>query len=210
MSDRLLTSDPQTIVEALTHIRAGGVIAIPIENSYVFAADAFNRSAVESLHLIRDDPEDQAASVMVPSITSVRGLTASLSEEALLLAENFWPGKLFLQLKANRSLTWDLGDGGSLNQFMVRVPNNEFALALLKETGPLAVANAGLSGRPALREPGEINEVFGSVVHLMCDHGALDLALGSTVVDATDIPHRIVREGEVTNTQLRALCPALV
>ena len=180
MSDRLLTSDPQTIVEALTHIRAGGVIAIPIENSYVFAADAFNRSAVESLHLIRDDPEDQAASVMVPSITSVRGLTATLSEEALLLAENFWPGKLFLQLKANRSLTWDLGDGGSLGQFMVRVPNNE------------------------------INEVFGSVVHLICDHGALDLALGSTVVDATDIPHRIVREGEVTNTQLRALCPALV
>lgn len=210
MSDRLLTSDPQTIVEALTHIRAGGVIAIPIENSYVFAADAFNRSAVESLHLIRDDPEDQAASVMVSSITSVRGLTASLSDDALLLSENFWPGKLFLQLKANRSLTWDLGDGGSLGQFMVRVPNNDFTLALLKETGPLAVANAGLSGRPALREPGEINEVFGSVVHLICDHGALDLALGSTVVDATDIPHRIVREGEVTNTRLRALCPALV
>ena len=73
MSDRLLTSDPQTLVEALTHIRAGGVIAIPIENAYVFAADAFNRSAVESLQLIRDDPADQAASVMVPSITSVRG-----------------------------------------------------------------------------------------------------------------------------------------
>ena len=50
MSDRLLTSDPQTIVEALTHIRAGGVIAIPIENSYVFAADSFNKSEVESLH----------------------------------------------------------------------------------------------------------------------------------------------------------------
>ena len=87
MSDRLLTSEPETIVEALTHIRAGGVIAIPIENSYVFAADAFNRSAVESLHLIRDDPDEQAASVMVPSIISVRGLTASLSEEALMLAE---------------------------------------------------------------------------------------------------------------------------
>ena len=84
MSDRLLTSEPETIVEALTHIRAGGVIAIPIENSYVFAADAFNRSAVESLHLIRDDPDEQAASVMVPSIISVRGLTASLSEEALM------------------------------------------------------------------------------------------------------------------------------
>jgi tRNA A37 threonylcarbamoyladenosine synthetase subunit TsaC/SUA5/YrdC len=50
-------------------------------------------------------------------------------------------------LKAQPSLQWDLGE--TKGTVALRMPDHKIALALLEETGPLAVSSANLTGESA-------------------------------------------------------------
>ena len=41
--------------QALQWIRAGLIIAAPLENGYVYLADAFDQDAVRAMHVLRGD-----------------------------------------------------------------------------------------------------------------------------------------------------------
>ena len=209
MAEIVDIANPAAIDRALREIRMGNVIALPIDNSYVFAVDAFNRMAVSSLHLLRNDPAGQAASVMLGDKERIVGITREISHSAQSLIDEFWPGLLTLYLFPHPALTWDLGDERLLDQVAVRVPASDFAARLLNETGPLAVAGAALSGRSAFAEPTLINEVFGSNLELIFDGGEMAPTSQSTVVDCTMKPPRIIRSGAIEITRLREVCPEI-
>ena len=121
MAELMNISHPAAIDCALREIRAGNVIALPLESGYIFAVDAFNRDAVSELHLLRSDPPGQAASVMIGDKTRIVGIVREPSPAAEALMDNFWPGLLTLYLRPHAALTWDLGDERILDQIAVRV-----------------------------------------------------------------------------------------
>lgn len=209
MAELVNISHPAAIDRALREIRSGQVIALPLESGYVFAADAFNAMAVAALHLLRNDPPGQAASVLIGDKVRIVGITRDLPSAAKTLIEKFWPGMLTLYLQPHPALTWDLGDEGLLDQVAVRVPASEFATLLLDETGPLAVAGAGLSGRKPLTQPELINEVFGSSIDVIFDGGTLESQVSSAVVDCTTNPPQLVRPGSIALSVLREACPEI-
>ena len=209
MGELVEISSPAAIDRALREIRSGQVIALPLESGYVFAADAFNSMAVAALHLLRNDPPGQAASVMIGDKTRIVGITRDLSDVANTLIEDFWPGMLTLYLRPHPALTWDLVDEQLLDQVAVRVPANEFAITLLNETGPLAVAGAALSGRKPFTRAALINEVFGSTIDLIFDGGEIDNLTESSVVDCTAAPPRLIRHGAISISALREACPEI-
>ena len=210
MAELVEISHPAAIDRALREIRTGNVIVLPLESGYVFAADAFNRSAVASLHLLRSDPSGQAASVMIGDKTRIVGITREISSGANTLIDRFWPGLLTLFLRPHPALTWDLGDSRLLDQVAVRVPQSEFAIHLLNETGPLAVAGACLAGRSPFAQPTLINEVFGSHLDLIFDGGDIEAVGQSTVVDCTTTPPRLIRQGAVSYAALREAWPEII
>src|SRR5699024_12844370 len=63
------------------------------------------------------------------------------------LTDAFWPGPLTLILRAQPSLTWDLGE--TRGTVALRMPDHEIALELLRRTGPLAVSSANRHGKAA-------------------------------------------------------------
>ena len=63
--------------------------------------------------------------------------------------QNFWPGLLSLNLKPQAGLNWDLGDGNTLDQISVRIPDSQFILEVLKKSGPLVIASAAAAGSGA-------------------------------------------------------------
>jgi tRNA threonylcarbamoyl adenosine modification protein (Sua5/YciO/YrdC/YwlC family) len=209
MAELMNISHPAAIDCALREIRAGNVIALPLESGYIFAVDAFNRDAVSELHLLRSDPPGQAASVMIGDKTRIVGIVREPSPAAEALMDNFWPGLLTLYLRPHAALTWDLGDERILDQIAVRVPENEFTTRLLNETGPLAVAGAGLAGRIAFTEPALVNDVFGANIALIIDGGAVTNVAQSTVVDCTLTPPRILRVGAIEQASLRQAWPEI-
>mgnify|MGYP001146405507 CR=1 FL=1 len=124
----------------------------------------------------------------------------------------FWPGALTVILPARESLTWDLGE--THGTVALRMPDNEFALELLSETGPLAVSSANLTGQPAARTAQEAYEALGDRVSVYLDGGTVGLEIvpgndpGSTIIDATGLligkELRIVRHGAIPDEAIRA------
>ena len=122
--------------------------------------------------------------------------------------EKFWPGQLSFNLKPNVGLNWNLGDNKELDLFSVRVPNTEFMLALLKETGPLAVASAARVGqKPAL----STDDIFvlESDLAVMVDGGVLEPGQPSTIVEADSSGIGVLRIGAIRLSELTAVVPSI-
>ena len=138
------------VARALKELRDGYVIVAPLEHGYVYLADAFSHYSVRAMHVLRKDADGIAAQVLAHSAETVAGIARDISDETNALMSEFWPGLLSLNLKPMRALTWDLGDDTELDLFSVRVPKSKFVKAILKESGPLAVASASPAGQPPM------------------------------------------------------------
>jgi L-threonylcarbamoyladenylate synthase len=197
------------VARALKEIRAGYVIVAPLEHGYVYLADAFSHYAVRTLHVLRGDEDGVAAQVLAHSADTVRGIARELSDDAEKLMKEFWPGLLSLNLKPNIGLNWDLGDDQELDLFSVRVPKNTFVRALLKVSGPLAVASAAPAGSGPLLKINRA-DVKDWDVAAVFDKGALKSGPQSTVVEVSDTKLRLVRPGAITSKQLTTVVPKML
>ncbi len=143
--------------------------------------------------------------VLVATVKAARAV-ASFDERAERLAGALWPGPLTLVLPRGADASgWDLG--GDPATVGVRAPHHPMALALLGETGPLAVTSANLSGRPPAQTCGDLYACFGDHVSVyLCQEDPLD-GVASTVLDLAHGPAAIIREGSLPRDALIQLLP---
>lgn len=196
------------VARALKSIRDGYVVVAPLEHGYVYLADAFSPSAVAAIHRLRGDEEGVAAQVLAYSLDTVKGIARAVPEETQNLCKEFWPGLLSITLKPSRSLTWDLGDTRTLDQFNVRVPKSRFVRALLKEAGPLAVASASPAGSAPLEKILRASVKEWDVA-LVFDNGPLKSGPRTTIIEADELGVRLVREGAISITEIEKIAPRL-
>lgn len=173
----------------------GELVVMPTDTVYGIACDAFNPEAVRRLLDAKGRGTDAPPPVLIPGIPTLDALAEHIPEEARTLVAAFWPGALTVIVPARESLTWDLGE--THGTVALRMPDNEIALELLSETGPLAVSSANLTAQPAALTAQEAEGYFGDAVSVYLDGGSLhkdaggaeDAArqLGSTIVDATGL-----------------------
>ena len=194
------------IATAAAALKDGYVIVAPLENSYALIADAFFHDAVRALHVLRGDALGISAQVLISSAAAIDGIAREVSDEVRVLMKNFWPGLLSLNLKPQRGLNWDLGDGQELDSFSVRVPAAEFISQVAKAHGPLAVASAAHVGKSAISDPSQLN--FNEIeVAAIFSSGPLAQGPASTVVACDGDTPRIVRIGAISVEQITAIAP---
>ena len=189
--------------KVIAAIKRGEVVILPLEHGYVYACDAFSFAAVNRLHQLRNDQPGIAAQVLVGKIQTISGLAQGLSEDVKKLTEEFWPGLLTLNLQQNQSLVWDLGDGGNLKNFAVRMPNQIETLEVINATGPLAIASATIAGGvPVLKieDPHQLE---------VLDIGELESGPLSTVVAQVGENLELLRVGSITLEDLRKVASAI-
>ena len=83
--------------------------------------------------------------VLIFDLAALAGVVDDVPNDIYDLGGRFWPGALTMILHAYPSLSWDLGE--TRGTVAVRVPDDEFALKLLTEHGPLAVSSANKTGQ---------------------------------------------------------------
>jgi tRNA threonylcarbamoyl adenosine modification protein (Sua5/YciO/YrdC/YwlC family) len=189
---------------AVAALKDGFVIVAPLENSYALMADAFFHDAVRAMHVLRGDALGVAAQVAIANKGSIDGIARSVSDDARILMDNFWPGALSINLKPQLGLSWDLGDANSLDKISVRVPASEFVLEILKKTGPLAIASAAAVGGSPIHDGADLD--FSDVeVAAVFTAGVLPQGAPSTVIEFTGAQGRIVREGAIPRSEITAL-----
>jgi L-threonylcarbamoyladenylate synthase len=212
-STELLTG----VRSARSAIERGELVVIPTDTVYGLAADAFSPAAVQRLLDAKGRGRQSPPPVLIPGVSALDALAENVPDEVHALVRNFWPGGLTIILPARSSLAWDLGD--ARGTVALRMPSNTVALALLAETGPLAVSSANLTGKPAATTSAEARAYLGDSVSVYlsdgkvgAEHvGAPDPA--STIVDATGLGTpdgrlRIVRHGVITDDAIREVVGA--
>jgi len=194
------------VSNAAKAIADGYIIAIPMENSYAFACDAFRADTVRAMHVLRGDSIFTAAQVIVGSAKTTDGIIREITPEIKALMKKFWPGMLSLNLRPQLGLSWDLGDNNQLDRVSVRIPKAKFAKALVTQTGPLAVASAARKSMAAPKSLGDV-WVLESDVALKFDGGNLRKGPISTVIEADETGVRYLREGAISLAEIQAIVP---
>jgi tRNA threonylcarbamoyl adenosine modification protein (Sua5/YciO/YrdC/YwlC family) len=194
------------VATAVTALKDGYLIVVPLEHSYALMADAFMHDSVRAMHVLRGDALGVAAQVAIANRDLIDGIARDISADARLLMQNFWPGLLSFNLKPQAGLNWDLGDGNTLDLISVRVPDSQFILEVLKKSGPVAIASAALVGSDAISDPADVTYLDSDVAAIFTA-GVLPKGGASTVIDLTGIRKRIVREGAISSDEITALVP---
>ena len=188
-------------------LNRSGLVVLPTDTVYGLAADAFDAAGVRRLLRAKGRSRSVPTPVLIGAIDTLRALATNISAEARELAGAFWPGGLTLICRQQPSLRWDLGD--SRSTVAIRIPDQSDALALLNDTGPLAVSSANLTKQPPATTVEEARAMLGDAVDVYLDAGPTPGATPSTIVDATGETLTVVRAGVVTADQLRAVVPTL-
>ncbi|MEU6429163.1 L-threonylcarbamoyladenylate synthase [Microbispora sp. NPDC046973] len=191
------------LAEATSSVRRGELVVLPTDTVYGIGADAFTPSAVNALLEAKGRGRDIPVPVLVGTVRAANALVESLGTYGQDLVDAFWPGPLTLILRANRSLSWDLGD--TKGTVAVRMPLHPVALDLLKETGPMAVSSANRAGNPPATTVDEAEEQLGDSVDVYLDGGPCDENVPSTIVDLTTAVPRVLRKGAIPVDKIRGL-----
>lgn len=198
-SSELLTGMRQ----AKLAIGRGELIVLPTDTVYGIGADAFNPKAVQDLLDAKGRGRSTPPPVLIGDVSALDALAVDVPDLARVLTEKFWPGPLTLVLHAQPSLTWDLGE--TKGTVGLRIPDSTEAIALLKETGPMAVSSANLHGKPSATNAQQAFEYFGESVPVYLDAGEASVGVASTILDLTNVESkkiRVLRQGALALADL--------
>ena len=189
------------IAAAVAAVLKGHLVVLPTDTVYGLGADAFRPAAVSGLLYAKGRGRDMPPPVLVGSVRAASALVEDLGPYGQELIDEFWPGGLTLICRANRALKWDLGE--TKGTVAVRMPQHPVALALLAETGPMAVSSANLTGQPAATTAAAAREQLGDLAEVYLDGGPCQAETPYTIVDLTGDMPRLLRTGVVSIGRLR-------
>ena len=194
----------ESIKSAALSLRNGHLVAFPTETVYGLGADASNPEAIAQIYIAKGRPSDHPLIVHISSLAAMDHWTRDISEYAITLARDFWPGPLTLVLRRSTAAQ-DFITGGQ-ETIGLRVPAHPIALALIEEfkaLGGLGIAapSANRFGAVSPTTAEAVEEELGehlSEDDLILDGGASLVGVESTIVDCTGPTPMILRLGAIT------------
>jgi L-threonylcarbamoyladenylate synthase len=206
-----------SIKAAAQSLIAGHLVAFPTETVYGLGADATNETAIAKIYKAKGRPADHPLIVHIASIDAIDQWAQDISEYAINLARDFWPGPMTLVF--NRS---DLAKDfitGNQNTVGLRVPNQSIALALLKEfeslggkgiAAPSANRFGAVSPTTAQAVKDELENYLDQSNDIILDGGPCQVGVESTIIDCTAQTPQILRLGAITKEMIQESTGLLV
>jgi len=181
---RILPASAGSVAEAVAHLSAGGLVALPTETVYGLAGDARSEEAVGKIFAVKGRPLVDPLIVHVADLAGAESV-GELGPLARRLAAAFWPGPLTLVVKRRPGIP-DLVTAGRPS-VAVRVPAHSLAHAVLQAFGgPLAAPSANPFGYLSPTRAEHVAATLGNRVELILDGGPCAVGVESTIVDLRD------------------------
>lgn len=199
------------IKKAAAALKGGYLVAFPTETVYGLGADAANHQAVSRIYAVKGRPTNHPLIVHISSGGLLQNWATEISDYALKLAKEFWPGPMTLIFK-RKDCAKDFITGGQ-DTVGIRVPSHPIALSLLNKFETLG--GNGIAAPSANRfgavSPTTANAVeselgfFLNIRDLIIDGGQSFIGLESTIIDCTNSIPVILRPGAITGEMIRKL-----
>ena len=195
--------DPAAIRYAAEFIRRGELVAIPTDTFYGIAADPFNLAAVDQIYRVKGRPETRALPILVNTTVQAMSLSRDVPYSFHKLAAKFWPGPLTLLVEASSGVP--LKVTAQTGNVALRWPNSAIVNGLIDLIkGPVTGTSGNISGQPACASAIDLLEQMGDRLPLIIDAGVTPGNLASTIVRLDGDDWAVMREGVITEQQIRA------
>ena len=192
------------LTECARVVADGGVAVVATDTLYGLVADIRCQQAVGRVLAIKGREAGRGVPVLVKHAVQAAEITA-FTDEAKLLADAFWPGGLTLVLPTMGSVDRRLhGPGSTVG---IRVPDSEIVGCIIDVVGaPITGTSANLSGQAPAATAREAADMFGNAVDYVLDT-AVGAAVASTIINLSQKPPIVIREGVIAMPELRVLVP---
>ena len=176
---------------AIDAIRNGEVVGIPTETVYGIGVDPYSQTAVDKIFSLKERSEKKPLSILISSFHEIQKLNVTTSIPDVV--ELYWPGPLTIIVETSNDFANGVGTKEP-SSIGVRVPENELAINLLKQTGPLAVTSANISGKEDFTSDEQVRAAFGDEISHYLSGESLH-GNGATVVDLRVDGGEVLRQG---------------
>lgn len=185
-------------------IKNAGLVAFPTETVYGLGADALNELAASSIYEAKGRPSDNPLIVHISKLKDLEVVASDIPDEAMLLAEAFWPGPLTMVF--NKTPLVPYATTGGLDTVAVRMPENEVAREIIEAAGGFVAApSANTSGKPSPTDAKHVIEDMMGRIDMIVDAGNCQIGLESTIVDLSCEVPVILRPGMITPSQIEGI-----
>jgi len=193
---------PEKIVEAVAILKSGGVIGFPTETFYGLGTAALNEAAVAKIFSVKGRDFNNPILVVIGERKHLDVFAADISAEAKTLMDRFWPGPVTILFRASAAVSPKLTAGSG--KIGSRLTSHPIARELARRRGgPLTATSANLSGAPECSSAAEVLAQLEGRIDGIVDGGRTPGGKGSTIVDATVSPAKVLREGVVPTSLIR-------
>jgi len=201
LETKILKPTQDSIALACDILKNGDVVAIPTETVYGLFADATKAEACANIFAAKERPQDNPLIVHISDYEMLAEVAAEIPEDAMKLAEAFWPGPLTIILKKT-ALIPDATSAG-LDTVGIRMPSNPVVLEIISKTRlPLAGPSANRSGRPSPTDAQTVYNDMKGRIPLVLDGGECNIGVESTVVSLAGSQPVLFRPGFITKAQM--------
>jgi len=205
---KVLPFNPDTLKEAVSILRQGGVIAHPIDTCFGLAADALNEKAFHKIQVIkgRDAKKPMSIMISVPEQLHIRQYV-KLDEFSAFVAFKLFPSPVTIVLPKGPAIPkYYYPDNPTVG---LRVPLHDRTQDLLRAYGgPLITTSANVSGGKLCFRHQEVLELFKkqkSQPDLVFMGDIRHSQHASTVITVEKDHLKIVRKGAITASQLQTI-----
>lgn len=188
------------VQEAVQILKQGGIVIYPTDTAFGIGCRIDNPSAVERLFQLRRRPPVKATPVLAASLHMLEPFIKPLPQDVISkLIEPHWPGGLTIVLSCYPEKIPDLIRGGT-ETLGVRIPNHLVTLSMIEGVGvPIIGTSANFSGGKTPYTYEDLDPELIKLVDFVVP-GECYAKQSSTVIDVTQHPWKVLREGAVKIT----------
>ena len=186
------------IQEAVKILEQGGLVIFPTDTAFGIGCRIDDEEAVKKLYSIRKRPVTQAPPVLVGSVDMAQHLVTTIPKRVKSeLIENYWPGALTIVLPCMNDAIPSIVRGGGVT-IGIRMPNHQTPLHIIQSLGiPIIGTSANFHGESTPFQLSDINPQLHHLVDYIVP-GVCSVKRESTVIDCTEEPWKILRQGAIT------------
>ncbi len=194
----------ESFKEAGDIINAGGLVAFPTETVYGLGGNALDPEASKKIYAAKGRPSDNPLIVHIADAKDIEKLAVDIPDLAWKLADRFWPGPMTMILK-KADIVPKTTTGG-LDTVAIRLPSDEIARTLIRESGCfIAAPSANSSGRPSPTKAEHVIEDLSGKIEMVIDGGSCDIGLESSIIDLSGDKPLILRPGFITREDFESV-----
>lgn len=183
------------IEKAALILRNGGLVAFPTETVYGLGANMLDKDAIKKVYRIKNRPKGKPLTIHIADVKILKKMVGRIPSSAKKLIAKFWPGPLTLVLKDKTS-----------KKTGFRIPDNRIAFLLIKEAAvPVVAPSANISGKRPPTDAQEVLKNLSGKIEMVLDGGKTQIGVESTVVDLSGRQYKILREGAISEEEIRRI-----